>query len=68
MKSKLLQKKINQSREAVDDQRDNIEDSSAPWRGRENRPDRVTPPLHARARNDFPGHLRRDCRRQHRLP
>jgi hypothetical protein len=39
MKSKLLQKisyGVNQSREAVNDQQENIEDSSVPWRECEN--------------------------------
>jgi hypothetical protein len=39
MRSKLLQKQtysVNQSREVVNGQQENIEDSSMPWRAQEN--------------------------------
>jgi hypothetical protein len=61
MKSKLLQK-INQPRDVVDGQQKNIEDSSAPWRGREAPPNPINPAVDAQAREDFPGLLKRGCR------
>jgi hypothetical protein len=65
MKSKLLQKKsygVNQSREVVDGQQENIEDSSLPWRGHETPPSPVDPAVDAQAGKDFPGLLKRNCR------
>jgi hypothetical protein len=70
MKSKLLQKisyGVNQSRAVVAGQRKNTEDSSMPWRARENPPGRVSPPVEALDHKDSPGLLRYDGRRQHRL-
>jgi hypothetical protein len=54
MKSKLLQKKsygVNQSREVVDGQQENIEDSSSSWRGHETPPNPVNPAFGAEARD-----------------
>jgi hypothetical protein len=48
MKSKLLQKQsygVIQSRKVVDDQRENTEDSSVPWRERETSPNPVHQPV-----------------------
>jgi hypothetical protein len=70
MKSKLLQKiscGVSQSREAVNGQQENTEDSSMPWRAREHPPVRVGPPVETRDHKDSPGLLRYDGRRQHRL-
>jgi hypothetical protein len=67
MKSKLLQKinyDVIQSREVVNGQQGNIEDSSTPWRSRENPPGRVSPPVDVEARKGFPRLLRYDDRRQ----
>jgi hypothetical protein len=57
MKSKLLKKKNSGHRPCgvVNTQQENIQDSSVPWRGRENPPDRVNPAVAAQARKDFPG-------------
>jgi hypothetical protein len=63
MKSKLLQKKsydVNQSREVVDGQQENIEGSSLPWRGRETPPAPVNPAVGAEARKGFPSLLKRN--------
>jgi hypothetical protein len=65
MKSKLLQKisyGVSQSREAVNRQQENIEDSSVPWREGENPLGRVSPAPDAQARKDFPSLLKRGCR------
>jgi hypothetical protein len=65
MKSKLLQKKsyaVNQSREVVDFQQENIEGSPLPWRGRESPPNPVNPAVDAEARKDFPALLKRNYR------
>jgi hypothetical protein len=69
MKSKLLQKMsgVNQSREVVDGQHENIEDSSMPWRLRENPLGQVSPPVEALDHKDSPRLLKYDDRRQHRL-
>jgi hypothetical protein len=70
MKSKLLQKisyGVNQSRELVNGQQESTEDSSMPWRPRENPPGRVSPPVEVLDHKDSPGLLRFDDRRQHRL-
>jgi hypothetical protein len=56
MKSKLLQRKsygVNQSREVVGSQQKSVENSSVPWRERENPPGRVSPTTGAQARKDF---------------
>jgi hypothetical protein len=56
MKSKLLQKLtygVNQSREVVDGQQENIEYSSVPWRERENPTGRVRPATGTQARKDL---------------
>jgi hypothetical protein len=65
MKSKLLQKQsygVIQSRKVVDDQRENTEDSSVPWRERETSPNPVHQPVDVQARKDFPGLLKHRCR------
>jgi hypothetical protein len=65
MKSKLLQRKrycLDQSDALLDDQQENTEDSSAPWKGQQTPPDRVDPAVDAQARKDFPGLLKRSCR------
>jgi hypothetical protein len=52
MKSKLLQKigcVRNQSRDAVDGQDQNNEDSSAPWKGHQAPANRVNPAVDAQA-------------------
>jgi hypothetical protein len=71
MKSKLLQKQsysqTHQSDEVIDDQQENNEDSSEPWRERENPPGHVSPATGAQARRDFSGHPKHACERQHRL-
>jgi hypothetical protein len=58
MKSKLLQKisysQTHQSDEVLDDQQENTEDASEPWRERENPPGRVSPATEAQARKEFP--------------
>jgi len=64
MKSKLLQKishAVNQSREVVDGQRENVEGSSLPWRGVPS-PNPVNPAFDAEARKVFPGLLKHGCR------
>jgi hypothetical protein len=70
MKSKLLKKityGVSQSGELVNGQQENTEDSSMPWRSRENPPGRVSPPAEALVHKDSPGLLRYDGGRQHRL-
>jgi hypothetical protein len=70
MKSKLLQKisyRVSQSREVVNGQQKSTEDSSVPWRERENPPGRVSPPVEAPDHKNSPGLLRYDGRRLHRL-
>jgi hypothetical protein len=65
MKSKLLQKisyGVNQSREVVDGQPENIEDSSVPWRGHGIPPNPVNPAVDVEARRDFSGLLKQGCR------
>jgi hypothetical protein len=57
MKAKLLQKisyGVDQSREVVDGQQENIEDSSVTWRERENPTGRVRPATGTQARKEFP--------------
>jgi hypothetical protein len=52
MKSKLLQKisyGVSQSREAVDGQQENIEESSVPWTGHQTPPDRANRAVDAQA-------------------
>jgi hypothetical protein len=66
MKSKLLQP-IRQSHEGVNRKRENAEDSSVPWRARDNPPSRASPPAEALDHKDAPDLLRYDDRRQHRL-
>jgi hypothetical protein len=61
MKSKLLQKKsygLDQSRDVVDGQQENNEDSSVPWRGRETPLNPVSPAVDAQARKNVPGLLK----------
>jgi hypothetical protein len=63
MKSKLLQKiryGVNQSREVVDGQEENI-DSSSPWSG-QSPPNPVNPAFDADARKGFPSLLKRNYR------
>jgi hypothetical protein len=63
MKSKLLQKicyGVSQSRDVVNGQQENTEDSSMPWRVREDPPGRVSPGADAQARKDFPALLKRN--------
>jgi hypothetical protein len=70
MRSKLLQKinpGVNQSRPVADSQQKSTEDSSVPWRERENPPGRVSPPVEAPDHKNSPGLLRYDGRRLHRL-
>jgi hypothetical protein len=70
MKSKLLQKQVvavNQSRAVSDSQQKPTEDSSVPWRERENPPGRVSPPVEALDHKDSPALLRYDGQRQHPL-
>jgi hypothetical protein len=65
MKSKLLQKKsycLNNSREGLDGQQENIEGSSSPWRGHGIPPDPVNPAVDAEARGGFPALLKRNYR------
>jgi hypothetical protein len=62
MKSKLLQKishSVDQSREVVNGQEDNTEDSPLQWRGRGTSP---KPAVDAEARRDFPAPLKRSYR------
>jgi hypothetical protein len=64
-KSKLLQKKscgVSQSREVVDGQQENIEDSSLPWKGRGTRPNPINQAVDAQPARDFPGLLKRNYR------
>jgi hypothetical protein len=64
VKSKLLQKisynQTHQSDGLLDDQHENTEDSSLPWRERENPPRRVSPATGTQARKDFPRLLKHD--------
>jgi hypothetical protein len=60
MKSKLL-KKI-QSREVVNGQQENTEESSVPRRGHATPPNSVIPAVDAQARKDFPDLLKRGFR------
>jgi hypothetical protein len=56
MKSKLLKKMtygVNQAREVVDGQQENIEDLSTPWRERENPTGRVRLAIGTQARKDL---------------
>jgi hypothetical protein len=65
VRSKLLQKKssgLNQSPKVVKGLQESVKDSSVPWRGRENPPGRVSPPVHAQARKDLPRLLEHGCR------
>ena len=65
MKSKLLQKisyGVSQSREVVDGQQENIEDSSMPWSGHKTPPNFVNRAVDAKAREDFPDLLKRNYR------
>jgi hypothetical protein len=66
MRSKLLQP-ISQSHEGVNRKQKSTEDSSVPWRERENPHGRVSPPVEAMDHKDSPGLLRYDDRRLHRL-
>jgi hypothetical protein len=64
MKSKLLQKKsygLNASHDVVDGQQENIEDSSAPWKGREILTD-LNSSVDNHARKDFPRLLKHGYR------
>jgi hypothetical protein len=61
MKSKLLQKisyGVSQSREVVNGQQKSTEDSSVPWRERENPPGRVSPATAVQDHKDSPGLLK----------
>jgi hypothetical protein len=65
MKSKLLQKisyGFSQSREVVNGQQENTEDSSMPRRGHETPLNPVNPAFDAQARKDFPALLKRNYR------
>jgi hypothetical protein len=65
MKAKLLQKisyGVNQSREVVAGQQENIVGSSLPWRGHKTPPNPVNPAVDAQVRKDFPGLLKRNYR------
>jgi hypothetical protein len=65
MKSKLLQQMsycVNQSREGLDGQQENIEGSSLPRRGDEILPNPVNPAFDTEARKDFPALLKRNYR------
>jgi len=53
MKSKLLQPINHSLNRSRDDQQESIEDSSVPWRERENLPGRVSPASGAQARKDI---------------
>ena len=65
MKSKLLQKKgpsLDQSVDEIDDQRENTEGASMPWKGYVAPPIPINPAVDVEARNGFPGLLKRDYR------
>jgi hypothetical protein len=68
MKSKLLQKisnGVNQSREVVDRQKENIGGLPLPWRGHGSPPNPVNRAVDAQARKDFPALLTRKWVRGH---
>ena len=65
MKSKLLQKKgpsLDQSVDEIDDQRENTEGASMPWKGHVAPPIPINQAVDVEARKGFRGLLKHGCR------